>query len=138
MREEGGGLVFACAFYLRVYTFLPLPPRVVACPFGLLGADQPNFNSSCSKIERVGETLDNCRVRYNYFVLMVLLRCQRTSRLRRSHCLRSRERCSAASEPGQYPGRVVTSPLCAGSLSQSFTLYCVRLHLYENVLVALI
>ena len=37
---------------------------------------------------------------------------------------RNHKRCSAASEPGQYPGGVVALPLCAGSLSRSFTLIC--------------
>ena len=36
---------------------------------------------------------------------------------------RNHECCSATNEPGQYPGGVVVLPLCAGNLSQSFTLY---------------
>ena len=43
MREEGGGLVFACAFYLRVYTFLPLSPRIVTCSFWLVGCRSTEF-----------------------------------------------------------------------------------------------
>lgn len=36
---------------------------------------------------------------------------------------RNRECCYVASEPGQYPERVIASPLSIGSFSRSFILY---------------